>query len=307
MRRRIHDVLTDLRGGFQPLLFICLLAILLPLMPSFPCEANAASTVRAAIEKKVENCHQAVKRTRNGAWITMLSGYKPSPAALSALKTAIIETEKKGCTLGFVLIDINSARGISFRPDRLFYSASTIKGPYAASIVSLNPGIQISGNALLSRTLIWSDNASYNLLTDRYGTAPIRLWFLQAGLAFQGVTQSPNVRFSMYYSPRTLCRLWLRNYSFFQTEARGRELEVLFRTPNRSAIHEVLGSRYRTDSKAGWYPDGERRTANDAGIVYAPSGPYVLALMSTLPADMDSLHRLVYVLNEMHKEMTAIQ
>lgn len=295
MKRRIYGYL---KGGI-------LLVLLSALMLSPSARAAGQTLGSGDTAQKIARCHRAVQKARSGRWISTLSGYRPGSSALSALRSAILETERKNCTLGFVLIDIGTARGIAFQPDRLFYSASTIKGPYVASVVCHNPDLQISGNVLVSRTLIYSDNASYNLLVDRYKTAPMRQWFLEAGLPFRGVTQSPYVRFSMYFSPLTLCRLWLRTYTFFQTEKRGKELEKLFQSPNSSAIFEVLSQRYRTDSKAGWYTDGDRRVTNDAGIVYSSSGSYVLALMSTLPADMGALHRLVKVLDEIHQEMTG--
>lgn len=60
---------------------------------------------------------------------------------------------------------------------------------------------------------------------------------------------------------------------------------------------------YTTQSKAGWIADPDCNSACDAGIVYADNGPYVLVVMSDLPASLESLDPLVTLLDQLHSYM----
>lgn len=60
---------------------------------------------------------------------------------------------------------------------------------------------------------------------------------------------------------------------------------------------------YTTQSKAGWIADPDCSSTCDAGIVYADNGPYVLVVMSDLPASLESLDPLVTLLDQLHSYM----
>lgn len=72
---------------------------------------------------------------------------------------------------------------------------------------------------------------------------------------------------------------------------------------------------YRTRSKGGWVSDGGATSpdvngggplwdvTDDGGIVYAKNGAYVMAIMSSIPADHDSLHALTAAIDAAHSEM----
>jgi hypothetical protein len=142
--------------------------------------------------------------------------------------------------------------GLAYNSDERFYSASAMKGPYAASLISAQPELFDENCHLLESILVNSNNEAYETLARAYGVDYLRDWFLQAD------TESPS-SYPAYtdISARDMARVWARNQQFFTSgEPHADALAALYTRPNRSVIKAQLGSRYSTYSKGGWYYPG---------------------------------------------------
>lgn len=181
--------------------------------------------------------------------------------------------------------------GIAYRCRQPFYTASTIKGIYLSSLYMDDPEVYESYPGYFQDAIYYSDNYSYEFLYETYGDAP-----LQNAARLSGV--KPEL-FHDYYadcSAAELAQLWLYNYAvlnYMDFPADLRECYEECKTaPIRAAVNPL-----KTQSKAGWLDD-EDGAANDAGVVFTPQGPYILAVMSDHPGDTDVLKDLITVLNQ---------
>lgn len=205
-----------------------------------------------------------------------------------------------GNDFSFLLADLTDNKGIAYNIDEDFYSASSIKGSYVASLVASDPDI-LSDNqesSEIENILLYSDNTCYERMVNTYGFTPLMDWSDEAGADLEITAYDYT-----YYSARTLAKLWIRNYEYFTSDTTGKQLAEEFEQPETSSIHETLGDMYTTQSKAGWIADPDCNSACDAGIVYADNGPYVLVVMSDLPASLESLDPLVTLLDQLHSYM----
>ena len=205
-----------------------------------------------------------------------------------------------GNDFSFLLADLTDNKGIAYNIDEDFYSASSIKGPYVASLVASDPDI-LSDNqesSEIENILLYSDNTCYERMVNTYGFTPLMDWSDEAGADLEITAYDYT-----YYSARTLAKLWIRNYEYFTSDTTGKQLAEEFEQPETSSIHETLGDMYTTQSKAGWIADPDCSSTCDAGIVYADNGPYVLVVMSDLPASLESLDPLVTLLDQLHSYM----
>jgi hypothetical protein len=187
--------------------------------------------------------------------ITMIGAATPqilSPATLDVLLEEASFLESQGYSLGFVMYDLYTGMGLAYNSDERFYSASAMKGPYAASLISAHPEVFDENYLLLESVLVFSNNESYETLTRAQGVDCLRDWFLQAD------TESPS-NYPAYtdISARDMARLWARNQQFFTSgDPYAEALAALYTRPNRSVIKAQLGSWYPTYSKGGWYYPG---------------------------------------------------
>ena len=232
-------------------------------------------------------------------------GYNMPSSRKRELVAAIKELSRQRYSIGFVMMDVHSQRGVEYNADQQFYAASTVKGPFVASLAAKNPNSIRESGGIMRQVLSYSSNEGYLYLVNRYTFATWRPWLAEAG-----VRASIANNLYPYYSARELFNLWRRNYTYFTFDPTGQQIGLWFENPNFSPIKSVLGGRYRTRSKAGWIAGWGLHSASDAGIVYAHSGPYIIAIMTNADAKLNelngtvqALNTLVSVLNESHLEM----
>ncbi len=248
----------------------------------------------------VSATRDAIGSADEGEFITTFGDYDPGITTLEQIGEALAELDESGYDVGFVLVDLRTGRGIAFNPDQTFYTASSIKGPYAASFCALNPDSVENWENTIQNMLINSDNDAYTSLNGAYGRQYIKQWCEEAG-----IDPSPcNYKYP-YLSSRDMSLLWLRNYEFFITDPVGQEVCEWFQEPTYSVIREVVGEMYITQSKGGWLVDEEprHRTTCDSGIVYADNGTYIVSITSDVPSTFDPLIPLMEALNAAHDEM----
>jgi hypothetical protein len=197
------------------------------------------------------------------------------------------------------MVDLYSGKGVAYNADRAFYSASTIKGPYVASVVAAQPGsVNRYGSTMLA-TIDQSSNTGYESLRRTFGSAPMVAWCQKAG-----VSTSLAYNSWINYSPRELAKLWTQNYDFFFGDyANNAQVRSWYTSPLHSAISYSLGSRYTTYSKPGWMYS-RSVVCNDAGIVWAGDRPYIVVTLTTAPGSrLDLVQSLVQALDNVHREM----
>ncbi|MBR3159166.1 MAG: hypothetical protein IKF14_08715, partial [Atopobiaceae bacterium] len=238
-------------------------------------------------------------------------GYKPSDAVSDNIYNAIDEIRGKGYDIGFIMMDLTSCEGVAYNCDGLFYGASSIKAPYIASVVSQHPEALNSYQYDIQQTLFYSYDYHYKQVFYGYGKDPMRTWCEESGAR-------PSIAESLpwaYYTARDLALMWAHNYLWYARSETVEKLGTWCERPNISTIHDTLGGKYRTRSKGGWIADGGRIVAglngggpefdvtDDGGIVYANNGAYVMAIMSSVPANHGALHTLTATIDAAHDEM----
>ncbi|WP_394404645.1 serine hydrolase [Streptococcus sp. 20-1249] len=234
------------------------------------------------------------------AQIKSIGGYQIDYDTKKDLLKAIRSIQNVGYQLGFIMVDVRTKQGLEFNADQKFYAASTVKGPFVASLAAKNPMSIRYSKAMMQSVLQYSSNEGYwSLRVDTYGDSSLRAWTREAG-----VRESVVDALYPYYSSRELHKLWQRNYTYFTNGKTGQQVGTWFENPNLSPIKSVLGDQYRTQSKAGWIAYPGYHAASDAGIVYAKSGPYILAIMTDADAQ---LYRLNPVVTALHKAQSKIK
>ncbi len=234
----------------------------------------------------------------SSASVQGFGGYTPGGAIQSRLQAAADSITAGGYSIGFILLDLNTGRGVSYNPDVRLYSASSIKGFYVAALTCMNPASINESQDLMLQTVVNSSDSAYLTLYDRYGEAPYEQWKKDAD-----VTDPGNYFKFTYYTPRDMAKLWARNYDFFTSSATGKTVGTWYQNPSRSLIHSTLGNRYTTRSKAGYIWYGGYNAANDAGIVYADSGTYIAAVMTNMPGSLERLTGVMEAMEAAHNEM----
>ncbi|MDY3823798.1 MAG: GBS Bsp-like repeat-containing protein [Streptococcus sp.] len=253
-------------------------------------EGVASTSVTLSLESQSEKQFTVANKT-----FTIFGKYNPTYAVLQSLANTITTLENQGYNIGFKLVDADTNKGIAYNQNSKFYSASTIKGPFVASLVANNSSaFQKSGSTILD-VLRTSSNEGYKYLRDTYGPSALYNWAREAGVATNVVTP-----LYPYLTAQELFALWQRNYQFFTTSNYGKQVGTWFENPNLSPIKSVLGSSYKTQSKAGWIGYPGYRAANDAGIVYTPKGNYIVSIMTNADGRLGLVNPTVLALNSVY-------
>lgn len=211
-----------------------------------------------------------------------------------------------GFDIGFLLLDIYSGTVVTGNPNKYFYSASTLKGPYACAIALKDPYRAADHKDLIWSTISQSNNETYLSLRNMFGSGAMSSYMSEAGVS--GVSPSEN-----YTDERVkdLAKLWVRNHEYFcQGEANASWLRPYFRHTNNSYINASIGYRHIVYSKAGWEwgPTSHHVVFNDGGIVMKAGAPYILVILSNGRSGTDDgkLQAFVRDLDAAHTELTGV-
>lgn len=221
----------------------------------------------------------------------------PLESDLELLYTAMDELTENSRDFGFMLLDMDTGEGLVYNIDQVFYTASAIKGPFAASFACNDPEGAQNWEATVTNMLVNSDNDAYTALNNTYRRVYIQQWCEEIG-----IDPDPFRYKYPHISTRQLTALWVRSYQFFEEDEFGPVAGAWFEEPVYSLIHSELGELYVTRSKAGWLVDDDpsHTTTVDGGIVYATNGPYVVVIMSRVPRDIEPLRPLMRALESYH-------
>ena len=133
-----------------------------------------------------------------------------------------------------------------------------------------------------------------------FGPQPLWQWCTWSGVSADIASlQYP------WYSSRDLVKLWTTNYEYFTGNPNGGWVGSWYSSALNSPLYYQLGGLYSVQSKAGWIAEGGLSASNDAGIVWANNGPYLVAILSSFPSNTARLSDLVWALEAAHNEMVA--
>jgi hypothetical protein len=240
--------------------------------------------------------------------ITTFNGGSIADWALDGIRQAVDAFARQGYRVGFVMMDLDSGKGVCSRIDETFYSASTIKALNIASLYDKVFNDDTAASAgwrqVLERTCVQSDNDAYAALRRAFGNQCFASWLSETGVSTDKAGTS-NCYYA-WYTPRDLAKMWAHMYSYFQDAgAAGSELSSMLSHGYNSSIYNELGGEYAVCSKPGWYPTEPGYTAtNDAGIVYAGK-PYLVSILSDAPERFDLVRSLVRSLNTAHDALVG--
>ena len=227
---------------------------------------------------------------------------------------AVEAFHEAGYSVGFVVYDLVTQRGMGYNANATFFSASTVKAPFVAyavqdevgsgraafedevaeDVVMEGTGVMAFDDAsayrledVLSNTIVHSDNTGYALLRERFDDGGFEAWCAAASVdatAWEG-------EWYPYCTPLDLAKLWLNVGSYVAAGQEGGAwcADVLSQTDS-SFLRVALGDRGTVLSKPGfeidtpWYDIG---ALNDAGVVLSDKGAYVVAVMSDADYDSD--------------------
>ena len=235
--------------------------------------------------------------------IHILGGFEWNAGQSKNLEEAIRSIEAEGNIVGLELIDIHSGQGIAYNEKYPFYSASSIKGPYIISLAARDFQAVEAFEPVIKDVTVASSNDSYWNLQQYFGMSAYEDLCRKAG-----VSPSNHEGGFTFYSAEELARLWLLCDRYLVSSENGAVVGEWLSEPDTSAIRAVLGDRYATWNKGGWfYEEGsdehEYHATIDAGIVRAGNNPYVIVVMTDLPAEMEKLEPIVATLDSLHESM----
>lgn len=116
------------------------------------------------------------------ASIEGIGGYSPSIDLRNRLANDITAIHNQGYKTGFIIYDVKTKKGIAYNHNERFYSASTIKGPYVASLTEQNINAKSDYYNTIRGVLTYSSNDGYHLLRNVYGSGYLMNWVSQTGL-----------------------------------------------------------------------------------------------------------------------------
>lgn len=236
-----------------------------------------------------------------GAWAFSLNPSTSQAPALSESAAANIDQARsyfddRGSKCGYLLVDLETGRGVGGGYDELVYGASTFKGILCAylceELVDKGAVSQSRVNSLVTSTIVSSDNNTYRSLYNSYAHSGegLSAWVANLGVGTENVCR---LRFPTY-SARESAALWSHIADYLESGGESTAwLSSLYEQTNVSHIRAAVerganeGSlaceeSWRVMNKAGWIA-GSANSTSDAGIVEMNGRRYVVSIMTSAP------------------------
>ena len=233
--------------------------------------------------------------------LTTFGENKPSDAAIKALKSEIAALCEGDHDVSLVMIDLDTLSGVSYQSDRVMCGQSTIKAVYIGSLLESRPELFEKEKEDIRKVIEQSNNESYEKLREKYGTEYLEKWCTEVGVEHNMIEKA---------YPREavtdIARLWTKMVPYLNADDTPDELKKYYSNSKFSSAKEVLGSRMKVYSKAGWEngldtktpyseemtypadyvdkdPYNDECAINDTGLVYTDSGTYLFAIFTDHP------------------------
>ncbi|NHM14765.1 serine hydrolase [Xiamenia xianingshaonis] len=233
---------------------------------------------------------------------------------LQALNDALAPFRDGGRRAGFLLMDLQTGRGLAADVDEAVYGASAIKAPFVLYMCeSRMPSGEVTFNTAISEgpaadamdgsliaddqdsypfmtlaenAITASDNDSYRVMRASYGDEPYAEW-----LASLGLESIDTQEWFPQMSVRQLAQLWLEMYHFWDTGTdEAWWLETQCQLTETSFLRAGLMSNGAypdvvVADKAGWIAGEEPALSSitDAGIVTYNGRDYLVAAVTDAP------------------------
>lgn len=239
-----------------------------------------------------------------------------SPDAQAQLSTALEPFTAMGYNAGYLLVDVESGRGIAANLDQQVYGASAIKAPFILYMCETAfPAGAVNFDTPFSEDAAWdsmdgeltlddetlypfmtlaessitsSDNDAFRIIRANYESPDFRTWLDNLGL--QNVDSS---EWFPYLSARDLGKLWLEMHAFWETESEEAWwLETHCSLTEMSFVRAALmGQGLYPDivvaDKAGWINgwDPGYHCLTDGSLVTYNGRTYLLCAVTDAPYD----------------------
>lgn len=277
----------------------------------FGSTAAVSDHLRKEIEYRLGWYAPSVSEVLN--WIELASGsygiapintdFLPTGSNYSQLDWVLTWMRSSGYSVGFTMVDLKTGQGLSSGSNQVFYSASTIKGPYVASLNKYQPSLVWGYSGIMQQTINVSSNSGYATLRYSFGSWPFSQYMADAQVrSFSSNTWYP------YFRVKDLAKLWVANYDYFYGASQNVNSAFcrgLFTSSYHSPIYYEMGGQHTVYSKPGWINQDSPRTFNDSGIVMAGDRPYLVTICSDAWERYDMLQALVRALDSVHREMVG--
>lgn len=242
-----------------------------------------------------------------------------SDEAGAAIQQAIDDLSEQG-SVGFVVFNASTGKGIAYNADEQIYGASSFKAPYALYICETHPddveiaeveqpseqsvdsidfggdisagygGMVFGGssyaNSLIESAIVNSDNDSFATLREVYDFDGYDEWATEIGAT--DALYTPDSYFP-WYSARSSAKLWTEMKNYFDGgTTTANWLSSLCGSTSLSFLRdtlEPLGATVR--NKAGWCAGSDWgydfNSVSDAGIVEIDGQTYIACFLSGAP------------------------
>ena len=225
--------------------------------------------------------------------------------AFAQVETEIQALTDRGVSVGLSLTDLECGRSLAYNADERFYPASSIKALYCTMVCETQGGPgTLAGQ--MEQCLVNSSNEDYEALIDTYGMRAFGSWLAAHGAPTAAADGS------YYYYPwisaGELATAWQEIYRYGTSgEAGSAELVSYLSCTSTTPTAELLRETCDVWSKAGWFPATEDGldASVDAGVVFAESGTYVLAVMTDMSSNLEGLKPLIGALDAAHATLVT--
>ena len=274
--------------------------------------ADASGSAAAPTLAVIQEDSAAEVAAREQAWVdkqareaAIAAAAQATATAQAELDQAVTALEAKGASVSYIIVDIATGATIEHNADALYYSASSVKGPYCVSLVR-ERGAQAreSYGDVIRACLVNSSNDDYNALRETYKHER----FFQNFGSEAGVSADLSGWYADY-SARELARLWALADSWLTAGSEDAAWvgEFLGDTLYSQVDDIAGGDGIVTWSKAGWYPGGDRGAVTfDGGAIHTQAGDYAIAVAVDRDSDFKAIRSIMEPLVALH-EAQAIQ
>jgi len=207
--------------------------------------------------------------------ITTFGSFELSDGDRNQLQNAINIITNRGWSVGVLMVDMNTGKGVAYNPDQQIYSASAIKGPYVAAAAEYNPGAVPSWANQMNAAIHVSSNTAYASVRNQFGRGPMAAYCNEAGVR----TAIADVYYP-WYSTREQAALWTPTYRYFLSGDGTANWVRSFYTASDDSVEVAFGGSMTYYSKSGWINEAGLSSYTQGGIIMDNGRPYILSIMT---------------------------
>lgn len=167
-----------------------------------------------SIEAQVHDLQRSIPSIDN---LMPFNGARLSEDESNEIRATVKRFDKRGYKTSFLMMNLQTGKAIAYDTGSLYYSASAIKAPYLASVLSIDDSKDLKAGGALDSTcksiLLWSDNDSYLDISIAYGNEPFQDWCHKAQV--EHTLENGNIYLDI--NTADLAKMWLQMYSDYSS------------------------------------------------------------------------------------------